>query len=208
MKPTPHRQLRPKVNNYALTVEKGEGYDLNRSLFERLILKNYPHSTLSDQHRMRPEISALVRELTYPDLSDAPRTQGRPNTYGIRDDLVFIHHEKPEDDLSNVSDRADEDSKASKQNSFETAMVLKIVRYLAQQGYGTDKLVVLTPYLGQLSKLRDALKKDNDPVLNDLDSYDLVKAGLLDSAAAQVKKRPIRLATIGDSPSLFFLRVF
>ena len=150
---------------------------------------------------MRPEISALVRELTYPELADAPSTQNRPNIYGVRDNLVFIQHEKPEDDLANVSDRADEDSKASKQNSFETAMVLKIVRYLAQQGYGTDKLVVLTPYLGQLSKLRDALKKDNDPVLNDLDSFDLVKAGLIDSAAAQVKKRPIRLATIGKSPS-------
>ncbi len=28
-----HQQLRPKVNNYALTIEKGDGYDLNKSLF-------------------------------------------------------------------------------------------------------------------------------------------------------------------------------
>ncbi len=34
-----HKQLRPKVNNHLLSVEKGEGYDLNRSLFERLIIK-------------------------------------------------------------------------------------------------------------------------------------------------------------------------
>jgi hypothetical protein len=32
-----HKQLRPKVNNYALTLEKGDGYDLNVSLFERLV---------------------------------------------------------------------------------------------------------------------------------------------------------------------------
>ncbi len=56
------------MNDYKLTVEKGEGYDLNRSLFERLVLKGYPHHTLKAQHRMRPEISRLVRELTYPDL--------------------------------------------------------------------------------------------------------------------------------------------
>lgn len=76
-------------------------------------------------------------------------------------------------------------------------MVLKIVRYLGQQGYGTDKLVILTPYLGQLRELKEALKKDNDPVLNDLDSYDLVHAGLMTSSAAKMGKRPIKIATIG-----------
>ena len=89
------------------------------------------------------------------------------------------------------------DSTTSKQNMFEIQMVLKIVRYLGQQGYGTDKLVILTPYLGQLHKLRGALKGDNDPILNDLDNYELVKAGLVDPADARLVKKPIRLATIG-----------
>ncbi|KAJ8593169.1 hypothetical protein M405DRAFT_859144 [Rhizopogon salebrosus TDB-379] len=40
-------QLRPKVNNYNLTVEKGGGFELNRSLFERLVLKSFPHQTLT-----------------------------------------------------------------------------------------------------------------------------------------------------------------
>jgi hypothetical protein len=75
-------------------------------------------------------------------------------------------------------------------------MVLKIVRYLAQQGYGTERLVVLTSYLGQLSKLQDVLDGDNDPVLNDLDSHNLTRAGLVPSADKTSKKR-IRLATIG-----------
>ena len=51
-----HKQLRPKVNNYELTIEKGEGYNLNMSLFERLVLAGVPHTTLNLQHRMRPEI--------------------------------------------------------------------------------------------------------------------------------------------------------
>jgi hypothetical protein len=68
-------------------------------------------------------------------------------------------------------------------------MILKILRYLGQQGYGTDKIVLLTPYLGQLRALQQALKSTNDPILNDLDSADLVRAGLLSEAAAKVSKQ-------------------
>ena len=77
-------------------------------------------------------------------------------------------------------------------------MVWKIVRYLGQQGYGTENIVVLTPYLGQLRELRDALKRDADPILNDLDSFDLVRAGLLSDSAAKLTRKSIRLATIGE----------
>ncbi|KAG1856384.1 P-loop containing nucleoside triphosphate hydrolase protein [Suillus subalutaceus] len=192
------RQLRPKVNSYALQVESDRGYDLNRSLFERLVLKGFPHATLTEQHRMRPEISALVRELTYPELTDAASTRGRDDIRGIQDNIIFVNHAHPEDNEGRVSDRSDLGSTTSKQNSYEASMVLKIVRYLAQQGYGTDNIVVLTPYLGQLSKLREYLKADNDPVLNDLDSYDLVRAGLLSPDAAKASKRKIRLATIDN----------
>ena len=87
-----HKQLRPKLNSYSLSVEKGEGYDLNRSLFERLILKGYPHQVLNEQHRMRPAISSLIRALTYPGLIDAPSTQGRPAIRGLQDNLVFLTH--------------------------------------------------------------------------------------------------------------------
>ncbi|EIN07312.1 P-loop containing nucleoside triphosphate hydrolase protein [Punctularia strigosozonata HHB-11173 SS5] len=197
-----HKQLRPKVNNYKLTVEKGEGYDLNRSLFERLVIKGLPHETLQRQHRMRPEISALVRHLTYADLSDAPSTLKHPDLLGVQDNVVFIHHEKPEDDLREASVLGGEDevmgSKSSKRNAHEVSMVLKILRYLGQQGYGTDKVVILTPYLGQLRALQQALKEDNDPVLNDLDSADLVRAGLVTEAAAKLTRKPIRLATIDN----------
>ena len=91
-----HLQLRPKVNNYALTVEKGNGYNLNQSLFERLVRAGVPHSTLQKQHRMCPEISSLVRHLTYPDLLDAPSTLNRPGLKGFQDKLIFLHHDHPE----------------------------------------------------------------------------------------------------------------
>lgn len=115
------RQLRPKVNNFYLTVEKGEGFDLNRSLFERLVLKGFPHTQLKTQHRMRPEISALVRHLTYPELQDAPKTQGRPNIRGIRGNVVLINHEQPEDEVE-AEER--KDMKSSKQNKCALIEIL------------------------------------------------------------------------------------
>jgi len=173
-----HKQLRPKVSNYQLSVEKGEGYDLNRSLFERLVLKGFPHQTLTVQHRMRPEISALIRQLTYPDLIDGPKTKGRPDIRGFENgNLIFVSHKKQEDHNPQLGNQDGLTYKSSKQNTFEAEMVLKCVRYLGQQGYGTDKIVILTPYLGQLQLLREKLSEDNDPILSDLDSYDLIRAG-------------------------------
>ena len=191
-----HKQLRPKAH-HDLSVEKGEGYDLNRSMFERLILKDYPHEILLQQHRMRPELSLLVRHLTYPDLTDAPSTKFRPDLRGFQDNLIFLNHEHPEDEIRDVADLRDENSTSSKRNEFEAKMTLRCVRYLGQQGYKTDQIVVLTPYVAQLRLLFDELAKENDPVLNDLDTYDLVQAGLMPVALAQVAKRPIRISTIG-----------
>ncbi|KAG6919535.1 hypothetical protein DXG01_005125 [Tephrocybe rancida] len=194
-----HKQLRPKVNNYELTVEKGEGYDLNRSLFERLILKDYPHTKLTSQHRMRPEISALIRELTYEELSDAPRTRNRPDLRGAQDNIIFVDHNHPEDN-SQLSDRKDGGATSSKQNSFEVEMVLKIVKYLVQQGYKTEEMVVLTPYLGQLQVLKKAINKDQDAFLNDLDAADLIAAGGVTStgSGSHPSKQRIHLATIDN----------
>jgi hypothetical protein len=192
-----HKQLPPKINNYALSIAKGDGYDLNRSLFERLIMQGVPHTTLRKQHRMHPDISAFPRAMTYPDLLDDPKTLQREAVAGLQNRVVFVHHQEPEGELKNVQDRRDPTVKSSKFNDFEGDMTLKCVRYLSQQGYNTEEMVVLTPYLGQLRLLHRKLSEDNDPVLNDMDSYDLIRAGLITQAAAQIKRRPLRISTIG-----------
>lgn len=197
-----HQQLRPKVNNFALTVEKGDGYDLNRSMFERLILGGFPHTTLSSQHRMHPEISQLVRHLTYPNLQDAPKTQQRQPLRGLQDRVIFFNHDHLENSEERTADRRDEGSSVSRKNDYEADMVLQIVRYLGQQGYGTGEQVVLTPYLGQLALLRRKLSQERDPVLNDLDSFDLVRAGLLPPETAAHDKKKIKLSTVGMLPLL------
>ena len=182
-----HQQLRPKVNNYALTMERGDGYE---SLFERLVRAGCPYATLAKQHRMRPEISDLAKRLMYPDLQGDAKIFNRPNLRGLQFDVIFFNHNHPEIQVENFADRRDEGSKGSRQNKFEAGIVLKIVRYLAQQGYGTDKQVLLTPYLEKLGLLLKYLRADHDPVLNDLDSFDLVKAGLIPPASAEMAKRP------------------
>jgi hypothetical protein len=100
----------------------------------------------------------------------------------------FSNHNHLEDNDSEHS-APDDGCKASRQNRFEADDMLKTVKYFAQQGYPTDDLVVLTPYLGQLRLLINRLKKEVemaiDPVLSDIDSYDLVKAGILTPAAAK-----------------------
>ncbi|KAI1470408.1 P-loop containing nucleoside triphosphate hydrolase protein [Daldinia caldariorum] len=192
-----HKQLRPKVKNFKLTVEAGHGYDLNRSLFERLILQGQPHCTLLNQHRMRPEISALIRH-NYPDLQDAKDTQNRPELLGFQGNVVFVNHRYLEARHNVLVDKLDPTAGASKQNIFEADMVLKCVRYLGQQNYKTSNIVVLTPYLGQLSLLRNKLGKDHDPILNDLDSHDLVESGEMPAESAEVNKKQIRLSTIDN----------
>lgn len=198
------------MNNYELTVEKNEGYDLNRSLFERLVLKGYPHTTLTTQHRMRPEISALIRELTYPGLTDAPKTQNRDNIRGIQTNVVFVDHNQDEDDEKRISDQGDGGSPTSKRNQFEVDMVVKIFHYLLQQGYRNENIDLLTPYLGQLSALRDAVEKDADALMNELDSRELTRAGLLSSPTSPAKthKTGIRLATIGLQFISFLTNLF
>ncbi|PNP38328.1 hypothetical protein TGAMA5MH_09686 [Trichoderma gamsii] len=193
-----HKQLRPKINNYNLSVEKGEGYDLNVSLFERLIRQGHHFTTLQEQHRSHPDISQFSRILAYEELKDMPKTLNREKLRGLKERVIFVNHDHPEEQLDNVIDRRDPSSKASKKNTFEADMVLKTVKYLSQQGYRSENMVVLTPYMGQLSLLRQKLSEINDPYLNDLDTHELVRAGLMTHAAAKTSKGRLRLSTIDN----------
>jgi hypothetical protein len=64
---------------------------------------------------MRPEFSALIRHLTYPDLIDAPKTQNRANVRGLENNLIFINHDQPENEVA-AEETRDMSAKSSKQN--------------------------------------------------------------------------------------------
>ena len=189
-----------------MTVEKGDGYDIDRSLFERLVIEGHPYCALSKQHRMRSEISAFVRHLTYPDLTDGPGTESRPPIRGLQKTVIFIDHNHPEDDDSNLFDPKHVGATTSKKNKFEVDMIVKIVRYLKQQGYDSSEITVLTPYLGQLVVLREGLGASNEVAFSEMDTEELQVAGLAELLRKFVlgdqRKQPLKIATIGEIPRL------
>jgi len=151
-----HQQLRPKVETYHLTAAAKTGYDLNVSLFERLIKGGMAHAVLETQHRMRPEISSIARHMTYPELRDHESVMGREDVLGLAKNVCFINHSHLE---NGEADDGLAFKSLSKVNEFEADMAVQVAQYLLLQGYRTDSIVVLTPYLGQLKILNERFKK-------------------------------------------------
>lgn len=63
------------------------------SLFERMI-KNGVHSRrLAVQHRMRPEIAALISPHIYSDLANHASVHSFPDVLGMKNNLFFLSHD-------------------------------------------------------------------------------------------------------------------
>ncbi|KAL9582685.1 MAG: hypothetical protein Q9212_003149, partial [Teloschistes hypoglaucus] len=174
-----HQQLRPQINNYKLSLESQQGalYQLDRSQFERLASANgkyarAPVAQLNVQRRMRPEISSLIRHTLYPALQDHKDTQDLPNVVGMRQNVVWLDHDHIQDGPT-----ADKQAK-SHSNVWEVEMVHALVRHLVRQGvYRSSDIAVLTPYTGQLQKLRNTMRNDFEVVLSDRDQDILRRDG-------------------------------
>lgn len=130
-----HMQLRPKIDNYQLSVVAGNGHDLNMSLFERLVKSGFPHTVLGRQHRMHPDLSAMIRP-TYPSLEDHPTVVHHPPLKGVACRLAFVdHREHEEGEVKSSGFWVKGYEFQSKVNRHEVQMVVAIVCYLLQQGY-------------------------------------------------------------------------
>ncbi|KAF9173649.1 hypothetical protein BGX20_002554 [Mortierella sp. AD010] len=167
-----HKQLRPQIETYALSSDSpvGQNYSLDKSLFERLVTADVnplPMSHLTIQRRMRPEISDLIRNTLYTDLVDGANVRAYPPLVGMGANLFFMDHRHPEDSK-------DQYGMQSYANTFEVKMVEALVQYLIKNGYDQPgDIAVLTPYLGQLSKLRDCLCESFVLVIDDRDQEQL-----------------------------------
>ncbi|KAI3325376.1 hypothetical protein HD806DRAFT_446443 [Xylariaceae sp. AK1471] len=177
-----HLQLRPQVANYELSVNNplGEQYSLDVSLFERLVKpihptqSTLPFDTLTVQRRMHPSISRLIRETIYSDLEDAAHLLDYPEVVGMRKRLFWLDHNSPESKADPTQPLT-----TSHTNDFEVDMVAALVSHLVRQGvYSQDQIAVLTPYLGQLYRLRKRLGSSFEIVLGDRDIEDLDKQGI------------------------------
>ena len=196
-----HKQLRPKLESYELSVSSHSGHDFNRSLFERLVLANaVDYGTLRVQHRMHPDIANHIRPTYENALTDHDKTTRQPPVLGVKSRVVFISHRMPEG--GNAAWKVEAMSKTIE---FEVGMVSAIVNYLVQQGYNSEQLVVLTPYLGQLQLLRKAMSVNWDVKVGDSDFAELVSmagdAGVDKSDPTEPKRaerKPVRVATIDN----------
>uniref|UniRef100_A0A914QGV9 NFX1-type zinc finger-containing protein 1 n=1 Tax=Panagrolaimus davidi TaxID=227884 RepID=A0A914QGV9_9BILA len=141
-----HKQLRPNPAVYELAIK----YNLEISLFERLINNQYPYRMLENQHRMCPIISRTLMPHFYKNLRDDPSVYDRDPVKGVTKNLMFITHTKSE-----VLEREFK----SHRNPYEAEYAICLARYFLQQTYMGDDITVLCTYLDQLSTLRKTADK-------------------------------------------------
>lgn len=191
-----HEQLRPQINDFirlSLESKQGGRYQLDRSQFERLSVGQpgrlkMPVAQLNVQRRMRPEISTLIRETIYPRLEDHSSVVNLPDTVGMRKNVFWLDHDHCED--REESQRSEAHHK-SHSNAWEVEMVQGLVRHIVRQGtYSSNDIAVLTPYTGQLQKLRSAMRKDFEIVLSDRDQEALDKDGFNLNVGDLVDEQP------------------
>ncbi|KAH9048669.1 hypothetical protein EDB83DRAFT_2317412 [Lactarius deliciosus] len=197
------KQLRPNLTTFvnvppkALSMDSTSGRELfkfDRSLMERLSDGGMSMSQINVQRRMRPSISHFVRTILYPNLEDNEVVRSYPAVQGMEKNVVFFSHDNPENS---------EDDSVSKHNMFEVAMIRDLVLYFLKQGpYDVaGDIAVLCAYLGQLQKVRAALKDLKIAVsVDERDEEQLERTGLAgdgDIGFTQVQvARHIRIGTV------------
>ena len=140
-------------------------YNLNLSLFERLIINHFRHATLTLQHRMRPEISSLMR-LIYPMLVDNNIVMNYEHIRGTATNMYFVTHGYFEDPLL-------EDS-TSRANTHEAKFVVELTFYLLGQNYRQEDITILTFYNGQKYLIEDLMAKksrENQVTVSTVDKF-------------------------------------
>lgn len=142
-----HKQLRPRPASYSLS----RTHFTDVSLFERLLLNNtVTVNTLLIQHRMQPEISALIRPSIYPELYDHKCTRSRKNIPGMVKNVFFFSHQWPES--RNLLT-------GSFSNLEEAKMAVQIVRYLLKESCSANEVCILTAYREQVSVIEEICKE-------------------------------------------------
>lgn len=142
-----HKQLRPTPTVYFLAKK----YNLDLSLFERMVNNDLNYVTLGIQHRMRPEISILMKyENLYPELKDHKDVKVYEHVKGVTSDVYFLNHNEAETDHRETK---------SKSNIHEAKFVKRLCRYFLQQDYERGQITILTAYTGQILALKKEMPR-------------------------------------------------
>ncbi|XP_053354042.1 NFX1-type zinc finger-containing protein 1 [Clarias gariepinus] len=136
-----HQQLRPSATVYELA----KNFNLEVSMFERLVKVGFPFVRLNYQHRMRPDIARLLTPHIYSELENHASVFEYENIKGILTNMFFIDHKSHEEEIKDGR---------SHQNFHEARFVVELCRYLLRQDYQPSQITILTTYTGQLYCLR------------------------------------------------------
>lgn len=131
-----HVQLRPSPNVYTLA----KHFNLDVSLFERLIKNRMPSVQLCEQHRSIPIISSLTHHFYDIPIRNHESVLNHPSIKGVSHPLYFIYHQNFEENIADGS---------SKRNPYESDYVIQLADYLINQGYEKSDITILTTYMGQ-----------------------------------------------------------
>ena len=141
-----HKQLRPKATVYELA----QKYNLEVSLFERMVMNSMDCKRLSIQHRMRPEIAALTKRIYDHEIIDHESVCHFQDISGVGHNLFFIDHSHPENLIGGLQ---------SYSNPHEAAFLVALCNYLLIQGYDRSQITILTMYTGQLLLLQERMPR-------------------------------------------------
>ena len=141
-----HKQLRPKATVYELA----QKYNLEVSLFERMVLNSMDCKRLSIQHRMRPEIATLTKRIYDHEILDHDSVCDFPAISGLCHNLFFVDHCQPEKLIGGLQ---------SYSNNHEAEFLVALCEYLLRQGYEREQITILTMYTGQLLLLQEKMPR-------------------------------------------------
>ncbi|KAH9631318.1 hypothetical protein HF086_012569 [Spodoptera exigua] len=144
-----HKQLRPTAAHYKLARD----YNLEISLFERMIRNGVHARTLTTQRRMSRNFVELIVPAIYDKLDTHSSVESYPDVRGMKDNLYFFSHDVFEDS------EGMEDS-WSHRNTFEAEWCIALAQYFIKMDYTQDEITILATYNGQVNLLRDLAKKD------------------------------------------------
>ncbi|CAG9101992.1 unnamed protein product [Plutella xylostella] len=138
-----HKQLRPTAAHYKLA----KHFNLDVSLFERMIRNGVHARTLTTQRRMRPSFVQLIVPAVYERLDSHPSVYEYEDVRAMRDNLFFFTHDVYEDEgLHNIW---------SHRNKHEAAWCAALASYLRDRGYQPGDVTVLVTYAGQASLIKE-----------------------------------------------------
>lgn len=144
-----HQQLAPSCDIRWLG---SEPYNLNTSLFQRMVNLGVPFTMLNVQRRMKHELRTILSPF-YPDLTDHPLVLSkttRPDVPGMGGrNCWFFDHTWLEDTNSDHS----------KYNEQEGHMVTGFFAYLVANGVPSERITVLTFYTGQRKLISAMLRR-------------------------------------------------